>query len=187
MRPRTAYAAYRARRSRSTKPSAFPIVPRWHAPHPCAMNFPGRLYHAVPPWVAPDSWFHIRIRMDCTSRRPLHDAELAQKLLDSVAFYHARRRWFAHLFLLMPDHAHALLAWPREASMSLTIGDWKRFHTSHADIAWQDGYFDHRIRNDSEFVEKATYIWRNPVVKGLCEEPESWPWVIEPWRKRQSE
>jgi putative transposase len=41
---------------------------------------------------------------------------------------------------------------------------------------WQKRYYDFNIRNDSQFVEKLTYIHRNPVKAGLCGHPEDWPW-----------
>lgn len=60
--------------------------------------------------------------------------------------------------------------------MSRVIGEWKHYHTTHHKITWQDGYFDHRIRNDSEFELKADYIRQNPVVKSLCRTAADWPW-----------
>ena len=80
----------------------------------------------------------------------------------------------------MPDHLHALLAFPTAEAMSGVVGDWKRFHANTHHVAWQDGYFDHRIRGEKEFELKANYIRQNPVVKGLCARAEDWPWVWEP-------
>ena len=61
--------------------------------------------------------------------------------------------------------------------MGRTIGEWKRYVTQAAGIAWQTNYFDHRIRNAAELQEKSSYILRNPVVKGLCSSEEAWPWT----------
>ena len=80
----------------------------------------------------------------------------------------------------MPDHLHALIAFPREEAMSRVVHDWKSWHKRTHGIEWQDGYFDHRIRSENEFELKAHYIRRNPVVKGLCARAEDWPWVCEP-------
>jgi putative transposase len=71
----------------------------------------------------------------------------------------------------MPDHLHALISFPALEKMSGVVGDWKRFQQRESAVRWQEGYFDHRIRNDREFEEKAAYIRRNPVVKGLCAQP----------------
>ena len=62
--------------------------------------------------------------------------------------------------------------------MSRVIGQWKRYQTKELGIAWQDNFFDHRLRNDAEANLKHDYIRRNPVVKGLCLRPEDWPWLI---------
>ncbi len=78
----------------------------------------------------------------------------------------------------MPDHLHALLAFPPDKKMSSVIGTWKSFHAKQHGILWQGNYFDHRIRTDAELEEKAAYIRRNPVVKGLCSTEEDWPWVL---------
>jgi hypothetical protein len=42
-------------------------------------------------------------------------------------------------------------------------------------IKWQGNFFDHRIRNEHQGVEKWRYIRRNPVVKELCREEAAWP------------
>lgn len=78
--------------------------------------------------------------------------------------------------VLMPDHLHAVLAFPQMPGISRTIGSWKHFLSARHGVAWQDNYFDHRLRNDSEFVEKMSYIRMNPVREGLCLKPEDWPW-----------
>jgi putative transposase len=140
-------------------------------------QFPARLHHEVPPWVVPGSVFHIRVRCELRCAHSLTDGALAAALLDSVRFFHARQRWFVDLFLLMPDHWHALLSFPPAGNMSRVIGDWKRFQKARHQVAWQDGYFDHRIRDDHEFELKAGYIRQNPVVKGLCARAGDWRWV----------
>jgi hypothetical protein len=77
-------------------------------------GFPSKLHHDVPPWVDPNSLFHIRIRLDRDKQRtPLTDALLATTLLESAEFYDSKFRWHIALFLLMPDHVHALLAFQR--------------------------------------------------------------------------
>ncbi len=78
----------------------------------------------------------------------------------------------------MPDHLHALLSFAPHKQMSVIIGAWKGFHAKRSGIAWQNNYFDHRIRNDSELQSKEDYIRLNPVAKGLCQNEGDWPWVI---------
>ena len=134
---------------------------------------PGKLYHRVPGWVEDGAIFHIRIRSEGDPTSSLTEP----RILEAARVYHERQRWFCHLIVLMPDHVHALLSFPRQDGMSRIIGEWKHYLAHHGGIRWQDGYFDHRIRNDAEFVEKAAYIRRNPVAKGLCAREEDWPWT----------
>ena len=79
----------------------------------------------------------------------------------------------------MPDHLHALICFPPESDMRIVVGRWKAWQTRQRRIAWQDNFFDHRIRNRRELHLKAEYIRQNPVVKGLCQQTTDWPWVIE--------
>lgn len=140
-------------------------------------EYPGRLSHSVPRWVKCGAVFHIRIRIEPNSPLPLSNLRLAPALLDSALRYHEAGRWFCPLFLLMPDHLHALLAFPPDKKMSDVIGIWKGFQAKQHGIRWQNNYFDHRIRNDPELTEKAAYIRNNPVAKGLCTHEDEWPWV----------
>jgi REP element-mobilizing transposase RayT len=141
-------------------------------------QYPSRLHHGAPSWVADGSVFHVRIR--CAKENPicLTQPDAAESLLESVRVYADTGRWFSHLFLFMPDHAHALLSFPKDEVMARVIGDWKRYQSGNLGVLWQDNFFDHRIRNTREHIEKAAYIRQNPVVKGLCARPEDWPWVI---------
>jgi len=41
---------------------------------------------------------------------------------------------------------------------------------------WEDGTYDHVIRNRLDFEEKAHYIFMNAVNKGLTKDPAKWEW-----------
>jgi hypothetical protein len=87
-------------------------------------GFPERLHHRVPYWVEPGTLFHVRIALDREKeQRALTNPPLAQEILDSAKFYEASLRWHVTLFLLMPDHLHALLSFARDQSMSEVIRD----------------------------------------------------------------
>jgi putative transposase len=145
-------------------------------------GFLSKLHHAVPHWVQPGALFHIRVALDREiQQRQLTDPDLAQSLLDSARFYESKQRWHVTLFLSMPDHLHALLSFAPDRSMSSVIGDWKHFHARKHGIVWQEGYFDHRLRNDErgeQLSAKMNYIRQNPVVDGLCATASDWPWLI---------
>ncbi len=152
-------------------------------------GFPERLHHRVPHWVEPGALFHIRIRLGREKQqKALIDPSLAQTILDSTKLYEAKMRWHITLFLLMPDHLHAVLSFPRDKSMSEIIRDWKRFHKRTNHVIWQEGYFDHRLRADergTQLSAKLNYIRQNPVAAGLCARAEEWPWIIDPFAAEQ--
>src|SRR5438270_8122307 len=112
-------------------------------------GFPERLHHSVPHWVKPGALFHIRIRVDRENQeKALTDPSLAQAIRDSAKCYEAKTRWHITLFLLMPDHLHAVLSFLRDKSVNEIIRNWKRFHARANGVVWQEGYFDHRLRAD---------------------------------------
>ena len=84
-----------------------------------------------------------------------------------------------HLLLLMPDHLHAIMSFSPEVGMAKSINDWKRYTCVQGRIDWQRDFFDHRLRKDESYIEKAHYIRMNPVRVGLCQAHEKWPYVWE--------
>ncbi len=145
-------------------------------------RFGKRLHHETPPWVQPGNLFHLRVRVSREQKIPLTQPALATALLDSASFYHTKGRWWLGLFLLMPDHWHALAAFPQQEDMSAVVADWKRWQTKRHQMIWQEGYFDHRIRQEESGVHlqnQADYILNNPVRAELCSQPEDWPWKID--------
>ena len=152
-------------------------------------GFPERLHHTVPHWVELGALFHIRIRLEQDKeQKALIDPPLAGAILGSAKFYEARMRWHMTLFLLMPDHVHAVLSFARDKAMSEIIRDWKRFHRRANHVVWQEGYFDHRLRPDergTQLSAKLDYIRQNPVAAGLCARTEDWPWIIDPFARER--
>lgn len=139
--------------------------------------YPQRLHHETPGWVKSGAAFHVRIRASRDAPIALTDPAVAPSLLASVANYHDRGRWHFSLFLLMPDHVHALLAVPADARLSRVVGEWKRFTTRQLHLRWQENFFDHRLRSDADRTETHAYILNNPVAKGLCTCAADWPWI----------
>jgi putative transposase len=146
-------------------------------------GFASKLHHKVPHWVESGALFHIRIAIDREKEQsPLTAAPLAKALLDSARLYEVKQRWHITLFLLMPDHLHALLSFAKDQWMSRIVGDWKHFQTRKHGIIWQEGYFDHRLRADErgdQLSAKMDYIRQNPVAANLCVKADDWPWIIE--------
>ena len=63
--------------------------------------------------------------------------------------------------------------------MEKTLPDWKRYTCIKGGIDWQRDFFDHRLRKDESYIEKAHYICMNPVRAGLIENSGEWPYIWE--------
>ena len=136
--------------------------------------------HGVPQWVPEGSYFFITI--NCEPRGPNHLclAGVGEIVLRAAAYYHERLTWHCRLLLLMPDHLHGIIAFPREPGPKTTVSNWKKFLARNHGISWQRDFSDHRLRDHHEETEKTCYVEMNPVRKGLCERKEDWPWVYRP-------
>jgi REP element-mobilizing transposase RayT len=89
-------------------------------------------------------------------------------------------------YVIMPDHAHLFVAFP---ATGITLSQWIKslrsvlgkellrlgFQKPH----WQEGFFDHLLRNSESYAEKWEYVRMNPVRAGLCRKPEDWPFQGE--------
>jgi REP element-mobilizing transposase RayT len=139
----------------------------------------GSLYHRTPGWVPFGSLFHIRLRVDRDVPCPLTDPLIAPQVMASARRYHADARWHLTLMVVMPDHIHMIVSFPGEPGMSRTLANWKAYLARSHGIKWQGNYFDHRLRNDDECVEKAHYIRMNPVRACLCDSMDDWKWVVD--------
>jgi REP element-mobilizing transposase RayT len=150
------------------------------------MEVPSRksLPHEVPLWVDPqNSTYFITINSRQRGTNQLAIPAIANPLLDSVQFRNEKHIWFAHLFLIMPDHVHALMSFsPSEQTLQERITAWKRWTARHLGVHWQNDFFEHRLRSEESWREKADYILANPVRKGLVREPHEWPFVFIPKR-----
>ncbi len=139
-----------------------------------------KLPHEIPSWVDPSKEIYF-ITINCLNRghNQLCQPPIAEALLESCRFRHHSGAWHTYLFLLMPDHLHALLSFPLDGpGIQPTITAWKRWTCRQNGIVWQRDYFEHRLRGEDALDEKASYISNNPVRKGLVEKPEDWKWVV---------
>lgn len=137
------------------------------------------LYHVAPAWVGDATYF---VTLCCRERGAncLCSDPVAMTLFTAVRHYHLQRRWYVSLWLLMPDHLHALVSCARGEELAKTIADWKRYTARDTGIAWQKGFFEHRLRSDESREEKANYIRMNPVRRALANDPGAWPYVWTP-------
>jgi REP element-mobilizing transposase RayT len=145
------------------------------------MEIPKRkhLPHSVPMWVDPEkSTYFITVHCQDRTTNQLATDTMASAIFETVVNRQTRRLWWPHLFLIMPDHVHALLSFPRSGkTMKQVIETWKEWTAKQLGIGWQRDFFEHRLRDEESLREKADYILQNPVRDGLVPRAEDWPYV----------
>jgi putative transposase len=131
-------------------------------------------------WIDPSAEvYFVTINSLPRQTNQLSTDVIAPALLQSASFRHESRQWFIHLFLLMPDHIHTLLSFPRQTKgIQHTVKSWKGWTAKHLCIGWQRNFFEHRLRADESATEKFSYILANPVRAGLVDDAAAWPWLL---------
>jgi putative transposase len=89
-----------------------------------------------------------------------------------------RYDFFVTGYVVMPEHVHLLVSEPRKAilakalqALKLSVAVQRRERPF-----WQARYYDFNVYSARKHIEKLRYMHRNPVKRGLVENPEDWPW-----------
>jgi REP element-mobilizing transposase RayT len=138
-----------------------------------------RMCHTPPHWVRDGSLYFITLCCAPRGKNQLCQPAVADMLFSAARHYHESHRWYLRLMLLMPDHLHALLAPAPTESLHKLIGTWKSFVAKTTGVEWQKNFFDHRLRTDESWEEKASYIRANPLRAGLIKPDGVWPYQIQ--------
>src|SRR4030095_15069941 len=96
-----------------------------------------RLPHEIPSWVSEGSFFFITLHCEARGTNQLCRAGVGDALFAAPAHNHDTFAWHCRLMLLMPDHLHAIIAFPREPGMKKTVANWKHFLATHQKVEWQ--------------------------------------------------
>jgi putative transposase len=147
----------------------------FHMEAPCRKTLP----HEIPTWIDPQrEIYFITINCEDRSRNQLALADVSGPLFETVRHRQEKLLWWPYVFLLMPDHVHALLSFPPSGKpLRGVISKWKEWTAKELGIVWQSDFFEHRLRQDESRREKADYILQNPVRQKLVVRPEQWPFV----------
>jgi putative transposase len=81
-------------------------------------------------------------------------------------------------YVVMPEHVHLLVNEPGRSTLDQAIKAIKLSVTLRRRERpfWQVRYYDFNVFTEEKHVEKLRYMHHNPVVRGLVEKPEDWPW-----------
>lgn len=121
--------------------------------------------------------------MGCCALRHSAVAAVMQETL--LLFDGQRYRLLA--WCVMPNHVHVLIE--PTAPLGKIVQSWKSFtgrwalaHNAELGLAipgrsfWMRDYWDRYIRDQQHLDAVVAYIHDNPVVAGLCNAAEAWPW-----------
>jgi len=134
------------------------------------------LPHNPPGFVDGGAIFFLTVCSAERNRNQLAIDSTWSVLQSAASHYHAMGRWQVRLLLAMPDHAHALVSFPREESIKQVVAAWKHYVARQSGVVWQRDFFDRRLRTEESLQEKSAYIRDNPVRAGLCVERGQWPY-----------
>ena len=129
--------------------------------------------------IAPGGTFFFTVVTD--RRRPiLASAEAVDALREAFRSVRRSRPFEIDAIVVMPDHLHWLLELG-DTPLPVLIQALKsrsaravNASTGRSGPVWQAGYFDRRIRCESDMRAQARYILENPVRRGLVERIEDY-------------
>ena len=138
------------------------------------------LPHTPPAWVSAGAVYFITINGRPRGENQFCKDGVADEIFKAADFYNDVMKWYMSLLVLMPDHLHAIVSFPRNQGMKRRVAAWKGYVARSLGVNWQRDFFDHRLRGDESFEEKAKYIRANPVRAGFVADLEEWPYVWKP-------
>jgi REP element-mobilizing transposase RayT len=88
-------------------------------------------------------------------------------------------------YIIMPDHVHLFVCGDPQFVLATWVGALKQTlaraanQSKSAGQIWQEGFFDHLLRNDESMGQKWNYIRENALRAGLVDRAEDWPYQGE--------
>jgi putative transposase len=116
------------------------------------------------------SCYQLRAYLDSPPSRSLFEETLERMRV--------RYRFCVIGYVVMPEHVHLLVSEPANAPLSKALHALKLSMAKRSSQRpfWQARYYDFNVFTSRKHVEKLRYIHRNPVMRGLVEQPQDWQW-----------
>ncbi|APZ43962.1 REP-associated tyrosine transposase [Acidihalobacter ferrooxydans] len=130
------------------------------------------------------------------NRRPVFTTDESVNAL-RAAFRRVRhaRPFAIDAMVVLPDHLHCI--WRLPEGDSDFSGRWREIkkatsrtlapqsNTRKERSIWQRRFWDHAIRDETDWQHHLDYIHYNPVKHGHAERPDAWPWSsFRRWQER---
>lgn len=102
------------------------------------------------------------------------DRKAIRILVEDLEFYRKKFDFGLHALVIMPNHVHLLITPSDKGDISKIMHDFKS-HTSQVlnkllrrnKPLWQEGFYEHVVRDKFDFKRKIDYIHKNPLTSGL--------------------
>ncbi|MCE5186200.1 MAG: transposase [Planctomycetaceae bacterium] len=102
------------------------------------------------------------------------------RLVQNATEYFHQQRYCLYALCIMPNHVHVIVSPFESISLSDIVHSWKSYTSKQANAILkrsgafcQREYYDHVIRNETDFRKITEYILNNPAKAGLAD----WRWV----------
>lgn len=129
-------------------------------------------------------------------QRILTDPAVRQALRDAIETVRITRPFRIDAWVLLPDHLHTIWSLPaddadfatrwrlikthvtRHCGADYFRADWLTGHRAkkHCGTLWQHRYWEHLLRDHTDFRRHLDYLHWNPVKHGLVDRVADWPW-----------
>jgi len=140
----------------------------------------------LPHWQGPGHTYFVRYSLSDARIVDLTDPRIAPLTISSLRHFDGSKLLLFD-YTVMPDHVHCIikpLADPRGThNLRGLMRSVKHFSARGINLLlhregrlWQEEHYDHVLRNEQDYREKAQYIYMNPVQAGLIDDPARWPW-----------
>lgn len=146
--------------------------PRSHTLRTHRFTLPNRIYH-IAKRLSPE----IAVSTDLTQ------AGRGEVIVNALIHQRDKAGCRLFAFVVMPDHVHWLFALPEGGDLSGRVKvafNWCAVQLNkglgRGGRVWQDGYYDHLVREGETMTGLIRYIEDNPVRKKLCAEAAQWQW-----------
>jgi len=111
----------------------------------------------------------------------LKDPALAKIVEDALLFFDDQR-YRLLTWVVMPNHVHTMVEMVEGYPIADILKSWKGYSAREINKVlgrsgqfWSRDYFDRYIRTIDHYYDALNYIHMNPVIAGLVQRPEDWP------------
>ena len=112
---------------------------------------------------------------------PIPFAAGAELCIDCLRWLRDNGRVWRAGYAIMDDHVHFMIVLRGEHTLKRVLDSFKTYTATRIHRLlerkgkfWQEGYYDHAIRDEPDFWEHLIYMHNNPVRRGRVERPEDY-------------